>query len=209
MYDPQNGAANREWSLSYSTRALIGKHRRLAIRPAGEQQQAQRLPANTMVPSELLCLPSSALDSARAVELTESGRKLPGSTNDPNDHVAATIAIEQFASHTRPGDLQGPAPAGEATSGNDGNSIYVLPQYLLATSTAFSSWRILEAVVTQGVYGGMFGKRLAATAEPRAPGTVDRGQSAFEPSPDAARLFARCSELQLERRQSGREIAGR
>src|SRR6185312_687025 len=93
MYDPQDGAANREWVELFNTGASSVHIGGWPFGLPTNNDWANALPANTMLGAgqALVLTPSSAtLDSdwGSGINRIQVGN-FPALTNDPNDHVNA------------------------------------------------------------------------------------------------------------------------
>lgn len=189
MYDPQNADANREWIELFNTGTS-------AVSLSGWQFG---LPTNNLWTS---ALPATAtIGAGQALVLTPSAATLdadwgsginrlqvsnfPSLTNDPNNNVAdATLAIRNAASIIQDQLTYRDGSGWATTNGNDGNSIYVLPQSLTSSANdAGGNWR----PSSQGVYGAVWRSAGGDSENHASPGTVATAvQAPFEPSPDAA-----------------------
>src|SRR4051812_3486895 len=155
MYDPQNADTNREWVELFNTGTssvnLGGWQFGLPV----NNLWASALPANTLLGAgqALVLTPSLAtLDSdwgsgINRVQVTN----FPALTNDPNNDVnGATLAIRNNLSAIQDQLTYKDGTGWPTTSGNDGNSIYVLPQFLSGSlNNSGGNWR----PSSQGVYG--------------------------------------------------------
>jgi hypothetical protein len=189
MYDPQNADTNREWVEIFNTGAS-------AVNIGGWQfglpalnDWANALPANTMLPAgdALVLTPSSAtLDSdwGSGINRLQVGN-FPALTNDPNSSAnAATIAIRNSSAVIQDQLTYEDGSGWPTTNGNDGNSIYLLPQYLTTSlNNSGGNWR----PSSQGLYGAIWRSAGGDSENHASPGTVATTvQAPFEPSPDAA-----------------------
>src|SRR3954468_15167746 len=189
MYDPQNTDTNREWVELFNTGAS-------AVSLSGWQFG---LPSNNLWTT---ALPASAsIGAGQALVLTPSTATLdsdwgsglnriqvsnfPSLTNDPNNNVAdATLAIRNASSVIQDQVTYSDGSGWPTTNGNDGNSIYVLPQSLTsAANNSGANWK----PSSQGVYGAVWKSAGGASENHASPGVVATTvQVPFEPSPDAA-----------------------
>jgi hypothetical protein len=189
MYDPQNADANREWVELFNTGSS-------AVSLSGWQFG---IPGNNLWTS---ALPASAsIGAGQALVLTPSATTLdsdwgsginrlqvssfPSLNNDPNNNAtAATLAIRNASSVIQDQVTYGDGAGWPTTSGNDGNSIYVLPQYLTSSANnSGANWR----PSSQGLYGAVWRSAGGDSENHASPGTVATTvQAPFEPSPDAA-----------------------
>src|SRR4051812_33389991 len=213
MYDPQNTDTNREWVELFNTGAS-------AVSLSGWQFG---LPTNNLWTT---ALPASAsIGAGQALVLTPSTATLdsdwgsginrlqvsnfPALTNDPNNNVAgATLAIRNASSVIQDQITYKDGSGWPTTSGNDGNSIYVLPQYLTSSlNDSGANWKPSSA----GGYGAVWKSAGGGSEDPASPGTVaSTVQSPFAPSPDAAWSIVYLPDVQNYNSSDGnqaREIA--
>jgi hypothetical protein len=189
MYDPQNTDTNREWVELFNTGAS-------AVSLSGWQFG---LPSNNLWTA---ALPASAsIGAGQALVLTPSTATLdsdwgsginriqvsnfPSLTNDPNNNVAdATLAVRNASSVIQDQVTYQNGSGWPTTNGNDGNSIYVLPQYLTSSANnSGANWKPSSV----GVYGAVWKSAGGASENHASPGTVATTvQAPFEPSADAA-----------------------
>ena len=189
MYDPQNTDTNREWVEIFNTGAS-------AVNIGGWQfglpllnNWATAFPANTMLNAgqALVVTPSIAtLDSdwGSGINRIQVG-SFPALNNDPNNNVnAATLAIRNASSVIQDQLTYKDGSGWATTNGNDGNSIYVLPQALTAAANdSGGNWR----PSSQGLYGAVWRSSGGDSENHASPGTVAiTVQAPFQPSPDAA-----------------------
>jgi hypothetical protein len=189
MYDPQNADTNREWVELYNNGTS-------AVSLSGWQFG---LPSNNLWTSPLPA--SASIGAGQALVLTPSAATLdsdwgsginriqvssfPSLTNDPNNSAAAaTLAIRNASSIIQDQLTYENGSGWPTTNGNDGNSIYVLPQYLTASANnSGANWR----PASQGVYGAVWKSAGGDSENHASPGFVATTvQAPFEPSPDAA-----------------------
>ena len=189
MYDPQNADTNREWIELYNSGSS-------AISLSGWQFG---LPTNNLWTA---ALPASAsIAAGQALVLTPSAATLdsdwgsginriqvsnfPSLTNDPNNNATdATLAIRNASGVIQDQITYKDGAGWPTTSGNDGNSIYVLPQALTSSlNDSGANWK----PSSQGVYGAVWKSASGASENHASPGYVATTvQAPFEPSPDAA-----------------------
>jgi hypothetical protein len=189
MYDPQNSDTNREWVEIFNTGTS-------AVNIGGWQfglpslnEWANALPANTMLNAgqALVITPSSAtLDSdwGSGINRLQVG-SFPALDNDPNPSPnAATVAIRNSSGVVQDQLTYEDGSGWPTTNGNDGNSIYVLPQYLAGSlNNSGGNWR----PASQGVYGAYWRSGGGDSENHASPGVVTTTvQAPFEPSSDAA-----------------------
>jgi hypothetical protein len=189
MYDPQNTDTNREWVEIFNTGIS-------AVNIGGWQfglpslnDWANALPANTMLGAgqALVLTPSSAtLDSdwGSGINRLQVGN-FPALDNDPNPTPnAATVAIRNGSGVIQDQLTYEDGSGWPTTNGNDGNSIYVLPQYLTSSlNNSGSNWK----PSSQGVYGAVWKSAGGDSENHASPGTVATTvQTPFVPSSDAA-----------------------
>ena len=189
MYDPQNADTNREWVELFNTGTS-------AVNLSGWQFG---LPSNNLWTTALPA--SSSIGPGQALVLTPSAATLdsdwgsginrlqvssfPSLTDDPNDHVAsATLAIRNASSVIQDQVTYKDGSGWPTTNGNDGNSIYVLPQYLTSSlNDSGGNWR----PSSHGVYGAVWKSAGGDSENHASPGYVaTTPQAPFTPSPDAA-----------------------
>jgi hypothetical protein len=189
MYDPQNGGANREWVELYNTGAS-------AVSLSGWQFG---LPSNNLWTAPLAA--SASIGAGQALVLTPSATTLdsdwgsginriqvssfPALTNDPNNNTAgATLAIRNASSVIQDQITYKDGSGWPTTNGNDGNSIYVLPQYLSSSlNDSGANWK----PSSRGVYGAVWTSAGGDSENHASPGYVaTTPQSPFTPSSDAA-----------------------
>src|SRR6476620_4141309 len=189
MYDPQNSDTNREWVELFNTGTSAVSLSGWQFGLPSSNLWTTALPASTSIGAgqALVLTPSSAtLDSdwGSGINRIQVGN-FPALTNDPNDHVAAaTLAIRNSSLVIQDQVTYEDGSGWPTTSGNDGNSIYVLPQYLTSSlNNSGSNWK----PSSQGVYGAVWKSAGGASENHASPGTVAATvQAPFEPSPDAA-----------------------
>src|SRR4051794_35853576 len=189
MYDPQNADANREWVELFNTGSS-------AVSLSGWQFG---LPTNNLWTT---ALPATAsIGAGQALVLTPSSATIdsdwggginriqvsnfPALTNDPNNNTAdATLAIRNASAVIQDQVTYKDGAGWPTTSGNDGNSIYVLPQSLTsAANNSGANWK----PSSQGVYGAVWKSAGGASENHASPGVVaNTVQAPFVPSPDAA-----------------------
>jgi hypothetical protein len=189
MYDPQNADTNREWVEIFNAGAA-------AVNIGGWQfglpilnQWASALPANTMLNAgqALVLTPSAAtLDSdwGNGIARIQVGN-FPALSNDPNDNAnAATVALRNNLAVIQDQLTYEDGSGWPTTNGNDGNSIYVLPQFLASSANnSGGNWR----PSSQGVYGAYWRGAGGDSENHASPGLVaTTPQTLFEPSPDVA-----------------------
>jgi len=188
MYDPQNGSSNREWVELFNTSAS-------AVNLGGWQfglpvnnLWTAAFPANTTLGAgeALVITPSaSTLDSDWGSGINRiQVSNFPALTNSPNSNVnAATIAIRNSASVIQDQVVYKDGAGWPTTNGNDGNSIYLLPQALTAAANdSGANWK----PASQGVYGAYWRGAGGDSENHASPGFVATSvQAPFEPSPDA------------------------
>src|SRR4051812_39098421 len=189
MYDPQNTDTNREWVELFNTGAS-------AVSLSGWQFG---LPTNNLWTT---ALPASAsIGAGQALVLTPSMATLdsdwgsginriqvssfPSLTNDPNSSAAAaTLAIRNASSVIQDQITYKDGAGWPTTNGNDGNSIYVLPQDLTSSlNDSGANWK----PSSRGVYGAVWRSAGGDSENHASPGYVATvPQSPFTPSSDAA-----------------------
>src|SRR3954462_3249097 len=213
MYDPQNADTNREWVELFDTGTS-------AVILSGWQFG---LPSNNLWTT---ALPASAsIGAGQALVLTPSMATLdsdwgsginriqvsnfPSLTNDPNSSAAAaTLAIRNASSVIQDQITYKDGAGWPTTNGNDGNSIYVLPQDLTSSlNDSGANWK----PSSQGVYGAVWRSAGGNSENHASPGTVaSTVQSPFAPSPDAAWSMVYLPDVQNYNSSDGnqaREIA--
>ncbi|BBO35643.1 lamin tail domain-containing protein [Lacipirellula parvula] len=188
MYEPQNGSANREWVELFNTGSS-------SIDLSGWQFGKPQVNAWTSA------FPTgTTLGAGQALVLTPSAStfdsdwgtgknrlqvsSFPALPNDPNTNVNnATIAIRNNLGVVQDTVVYRDGSGWPTTSGNDGNSIYVLPQYLSSTANdSGANWR----PSSQGVYGAYWRGSGGDSENHASPGYVaTTAQPKFAPSPDA------------------------
>ena len=189
MYDPQNADTNREWVELFNNGSTAVSLSGWQFGIPSTNSWTSALPATaSLSPGQALVLtPSLAtLDSDWGSGINRlQVTSFPSLTNDPNSNAgAATIAIRNASSVIQDQVTYGDGAGWPTTSGNDSNSIYVLPQYLTASlNNSGSNWR----PSSQGVYGAIWRSAGGDSENHASPGTVATAvQAPFEPSPDAA-----------------------
>jgi hypothetical protein len=189
MYDPQNTDTNREWIELFnngtSAVSLAGWQFGLPV----NNLWTSAFPAGTTLNAgqALVITPSSAtLDSDWGSGINRlQVSSFPALTNDPNNNVGnATLAIRNNLSVIQDQIIYEDGSGWPTTNGNDGNSIYVLPQFLTSSSNnSGANWR----PASQGLYGAVWRSAGGDSENHASPGTVATTvQTPFEPSPDAA-----------------------
>jgi hypothetical protein len=189
MYDPQNGGADREWVEIFNTGTSPVNIGGWQFGVSGNNDWANALPANTMLGASqaLVITPdSSTFDSGWGSGINRiQVSNFPALTNDPNDHMsAATLAIRNGSGVIQDQVTYEDGSGWPTTNGNDGNSIYVLPQYLTSSlNNSGANWK----PSSQGVYGAVWKSASGPSENHASPGKVATTvQDPFEPSPDAA-----------------------
>lgn len=188
MYEPQNGAANREWVELFNngTTAVDIGGWQFGKPQVGAWTSA--FPTGTTLPAgqALVLTPSmSTFDSDWGTGKSRiQVSSFPALPNDPNSNVSnATLAIRNAAGVVQDTVVYRDGSGWPTTNGNDGNSIYVLPQYLNPTDNdSGANWR----PSSQGVYGAYWRGAGGDSENHASPGFVATTmQSTFAPSPDA------------------------
>ncbi len=189
MYDPQNADTNREWVELFNNGASAVSLSGWQFGIPSSNSWTSALPTTaSLSPGQALVLTPSAatLDSDWGSGINRiQVSSFPSLTNDPNNNVgAATIAIRNASSIIQDQVTYKNGSGWPTTNGNDGNSIYVLPQYLTSSlNDSGANWR----PSSQGVYGAVWRSAGGVSENHASPGTVATTvQSPFEPSPDAA-----------------------
>jgi hypothetical protein len=189
MYDPQNADTNREWIELFNTGTSAVNLDGWQFGLPTNNLWTSALPANTSIGAgkALVLTPSAAtLDSDWGAGINRiQVSNFPALTNDPNNNVAdATLAIRNAASVIQDQLTYRDGSGWATTNGNDGNSIYVLPQALSSSANdAGGNWR----PSSQGLYGAVWRSAGGDSENHASPGTVATTvQPPFEPSPDAA-----------------------
>jgi hypothetical protein len=189
MYDPQNADTNREWIEIYNYGTTAENIGGWQFGKPNVNQWTSAFPANTMLnPGQALVItPSSAtLDSDWGSGINRlQVSSFPGLPNDPNDDVNnATLAIRNASSVVQDSITYRDGSGWATTNGNDGNSIYVLPEFLTASANDNGgNWR----PASQGVYGAYWRSAGGDSENHASPGFVSSTpQAPFEPSSDAA-----------------------
>jgi hypothetical protein len=189
MYDPQGTDTNREWVELFNTGTSAVSLSGWQFGIPGNNLWTAAFPASTSIGAgqALVLTPSlSTLDSdwGSGINRLQLG-SFPSLTNDPNNNAtAATLAIRNASSVIQDQLTYEDGSGWPTTAGNDGNSIYALPQYLTSSANnSGANWR----PASQGLYGAVWRSAGGASENHASPGTVATTvQAPFEPSPDAA-----------------------
>ncbi|HEY2759141.1 MAG TPA: lamin tail domain-containing protein, partial [Pirellulales bacterium] len=158
MYNPQNGGANRKWVELYNSGSSAVSLSGWQFGEPTNNLWASALPAGTSLGAgqALVLTPSAAtLDSDWGSGINRiQVSNFPALTTDPNNNVAAATLAIRNGSGVIQDQLTYKNGAGWPTAnGNDGNSIYVLPQDLNTTANdSGANWKP-SAV---GVYGAVW-----------------------------------------------------
>jgi len=188
MYDPQGADTNREWVEIYNNGAVTENIGGWQFGKPSLNQWASAFPAGTMLnPGQALVITPStstiASDWGSGVDRLQVS-SFPSLTDDPNDNVSsATLALRNASSVVQDTVVYRDGSGWPTTNGNDGNSIYVLPQALTPSANdSGANWR----PSSQGVYGAYWRGAGGDSENHASPGFVaSTPQSPFEPSPDA------------------------
>ena len=188
MYDPQNGAANREWVELFNsgTTAIDIGGWQFGKPQVGAWTSAFPTGTTLQAGQALVLTPSiSTFDSDWGTGKNRiQVSSFPALPNDPNSNVSnATLAIRNAAGVVQDTVVYRDGSGWPTTNGNDGNSIYVLPQYVNPTDNdSGSNWR----PSSQGVYGAYWRGAGGESENHASPGFVATTmQAKFAPSPDA------------------------
>jgi hypothetical protein len=189
MYDPQNGGANREWVELFNNGQSSVDLSGWQFGKSVTDSWTSAFPAGTtLAPQKALVITPSAatLDADWGSGINRlQVSSFPALTNDPNNNPnAATLAIRNASGVIQDSFTYKDGAGWPTTSGNDGNSIYVLPQDLTTNGNdSGSSWR----PSSQGVYGAVWKSAGGDSENHASPGYVATTvQAPFEPSPDVA-----------------------
>jgi hypothetical protein len=189
MYDVQGTDTNREWVELYNTGSSLVDLSGWQVGKPAVNAWTSAFPAGTTLGAgkALVVTPSAAtLDADWGAGINRlQAASFPSLTNDPNNDVAnATLAIRNAAGVVQDAVIYRDGSGWPTTAGNDGNSIYVLPQYLSAAANDNGgNWR----PSSQGVYGAYWRGAGGESENHASPGFVARTpQAPFAPSPDAA-----------------------
>lgn len=188
MYEPQNGAANREWVELFNSGTT-------AVDIGGWQFGKPQVNAWTSAfPTGTTLQAGQALVLTPSISTFDSDwgtgknriqvSSFPALPNDPNTNVGnATLAIRNAAGAVQDTAVYRDGSGWPTTNGNDGNSIYVLPQFLTPTANdSGANWR----PSSQGVYGAYWRGAGGDSENHASPGFVATTvQAPFAPSPDA------------------------
>jgi hypothetical protein len=213
MYDPQNSDTNREWVELFNTGTTSVNLSGWQFGLPSNNVWTAILPASASIGAgqALVLTPSSAtLDSDWGSGINRlQATNFPSLTNDPNGHAAdATVAIRNSSGVIQDQLTYENGSGWPTTNGNDGNSIYVLPQYLTSSANnSGSNWK----PSSQGVYGAVWKSAGGDSENHASPGTVATTvQSPFAPSADAAWSMVYLPDVQNYNSSDGdqaREIA--
>lgn len=188
MYDPQNADTNREWIEIYNNGASAENIGGWQFGKPNVNAWTSAFPVGTMLnPGQALVITPSAstLDSDWGSGINRlQVSSFPGLPNDPNDDVNnATLAIRNASSVIQDTITYRDGSGWATTNGNDGNSIYVLPEALTASANdSGGNWR----PSSQGVYGAYWRGAGGDSENHASPGFVaSTPQTPFTPSSDA------------------------
>jgi hypothetical protein len=188
MYDPQNADTNREWIELYNNGTTAENIGGWQFGKPSVNQWTSAFPVGTILnPGQALVVTPSAatIDSDWGGGINRlQVSSFPGLSNDPNSDVPnATIAIRNNSAVIQDQLTYRDGSGWPTTNGNDGNSIYVLPQSLTAAGNdSGANWR----PSSQGVYGAYWRGAGGESENHASPGFVASiPQAPFEPSPDA------------------------
>lgn len=188
MYDPQGADTNREWVEIFNNGTTAENIGGWQFGKPAVNQWAAALPVGTILnPGQALVLTPHAAtfdsDWGSGINRLQVGG-FPDLPNEPNNNAAhATLAIRNNAGVIQDQITYRDGSGWATTNGNDGNSIYVLPQYLTASGNDNGgNWR----PASQGVYGAVWRGAGGASENHGSPGFVaTTPQAPFAPSPDA------------------------
>jgi Lamin Tail Domain/Calcineurin-like phosphoesterase len=188
MYDPQNADANREWVevYNYGSSPIDMSGWQFGLPQLNQWSSA--FPSGTVLGSgqALVVTPSAATlnsDWGGGINRLQVGN-FPALTNTPNDNIsAATIAVRNGSNVIQDMVSYRNGLGWGTSNGNDGNSIYVLPQGLnTSANDTGGNWK----PSSQGVYGAYWRGAGGDSENHASPGFVAANvQAPFEPSPDA------------------------
>src|SRR6478752_2781752 len=189
MYNPQNGGANRDWVELYNSGSSAVNLSGWQFGLPTNNSWTAALPSGTSIGAgqALVLTPSSAtLDSDWGSGINRiQVSNFPALTSDPNNNVAAaTLAIRNASSVIQDQVTYKDGAGWPTTNGNDGNSIYLLPQALSSSANdSGANWK----PSSRGVYGAVWTSAGGASENHASPGYVaTTPQSAFTPSSEAA-----------------------
>jgi hypothetical protein len=214
MYDPQNSDTNREWVELFNSGTTSVDLSGWQFGKSAVNSWASPLPLGTTLGAgqALVLTPStSTFDSdwgggKNRIQVAS----FPSLTNEPNTEVnQATLAIRNSAGVIQDTVVYRNGSGWPTTNGNDGNSIYVLPQHLTpAGNDSGANWR----PSSQGVYGAYFRSAGGASENHASPGFVATTmQAPFAPTdgavwsmvvvPDTQNYVARPNETYILQKQ--------
>lgn len=188
MYDPQGDDANRQWVEIYNSGTTAEHIGGWQFGKPSANSWTSAFPLGTILgPGQALVITPSAatLDSDWGSGINRlQVSSFPGLPNSPNnDPVNATLAIRNDSGVIQDTITYRDGSGWATTNGNDGNSIYVLPEYLSPSANDNGgNWR----PSSQGVYGAYWRGAGGDSENHASPGFVaSTPQAPFEPSPDA------------------------
>ena len=188
MYDAQNSDTNREWIEIFNNGASAVDLSGWQFGRPNANQWTSAFPLSTTLGANQAMVITPSISTFDSDWGTGKNRiqvsSFPTLLNDPASASEGRIAIRNGAGVIQDEISYRNENGWPRINGNDGASIYVLPQHLSNTANdSGGNWR----PSSQGLYGAYFRSAGGESENHASPGYVaTQQQAAFEPSPDAA-----------------------